>query len=62
MLDVAHDLEQRVDSLPQEPLPKVVAIHEMQAAGKKVAHIARVTALRRPTIYRVLRQGECVVG
>jgi DNA invertase Pin-like site-specific DNA recombinase len=35
---------------------QVTAIHEMRTAGKKVAHIARVTALSRPTIYRVLRQ------
>jgi DNA invertase Pin-like site-specific DNA recombinase len=38
---------------------QVKAIHEMQAAGKKVAHIARVTGLSRPTIYRVLRQCGC---
>ncbi len=35
---------------------QVAAIHEMQSAGKKIAHIARVTGLSRPTIYRVLRQ------
>ena len=35
---------------------QATAIHEMKAAGKKVAHIARVTGLSRPTIYRVLRQ------
>jgi DNA invertase Pin-like site-specific DNA recombinase len=34
---------------------QVTAIAEMKAAGKKVAHIARVTGLSRPTIYRVLR-------
>jgi DNA invertase Pin-like site-specific DNA recombinase len=34
---------------------QVVAVHEMKAAGKKVVHIARVTGLSRPTIYRVLR-------
>ena len=28
------------------------------AAGKKVAHIARVTGLSRPTMYRVLRQSQ----
>lgn len=33
---------------------QVVAIKEMKAAGKKVTHIARVTGLSRPTIYRVL--------
>ena len=36
---------------------QVAAIHEMQAAGKQVTHIARVTGLSRPTVYRVLRQG-----
>lgn len=35
---------------------QTVAIHEMKSAGKKIAHIARVTGLSRPTIYRVLRQ------
>ena len=40
----------------------MTAIGEMKAAGKKVAHIARVTGLSRPTIYRVLRQCPCVVG
>jgi DNA invertase Pin-like site-specific DNA recombinase len=35
---------------------QVVAIGEMKAAGKKIAHIARVTGLSRPTIYRVLGQ------
>jgi DNA invertase Pin-like site-specific DNA recombinase len=39
---------------------QVTAIHEMKAAGKKIAHISRVTGLSRPTIYRVLRQ--CVAG
>ena len=33
---------------------QVAAIAEMKAAGKKIAHIARVTGLSRPTIYRVL--------
>ena len=33
---------------------QVAAIREMKAAGKKIAHIARVTGLSRPTIYRVL--------
>ena len=32
------------------------AIHEMRAAGKPVAQIARVTGLSRPTIYRVLEE------
>ncbi len=34
---------------------QVTAIKEMKAAGKPVAHIARVTKLSRPTIYHVLR-------
>jgi len=33
---------------------QVNTIHEMRAAGKPIAQIARVTALSRPTIYRVL--------
>lgn len=33
---------------------QVTAIKEMKAAGKKISHIARVTGLSRPTIYRVL--------
>ena len=33
---------------------QVTAIKEMKAAGKKVTHIARITGLSRPTIYRVL--------
>jgi DNA invertase Pin-like site-specific DNA recombinase len=33
---------------------QLAAIHEMRAAGKKIAAIARVTGLSRPTIYRVL--------
>ena len=41
---------------------QVTAIHEMQAAGRKVTHIARIMGLSRPTIYRVLRQCPCVVG
>ena len=36
---------------------QVTAIREMQAAGRKITHIAGVTGLSRPTIYRVLRQG-----
>ncbi len=35
---------------------QVAAIHEMQTAGKKIAHIAKVTGLSRPTIYRVLAE------
>ncbi len=35
---------------------QVVAIHEMKSAGRKIVHIAKVTGLSRPTIYRVLRQ------
>jgi DNA-binding phage protein len=35
---------------------QVAAIHEMQAAGKKITHIAGITGLSRPTVYRVLRQ------
>ena len=35
---------------------QMAAICEMRAAGKKIAHIARVTGLSRPTIYRVLQQ------
>ncbi len=35
---------------------QVTAIHEMKAAGKPIAQIARVTALSRPTIYRVLKE------
>jgi DNA invertase Pin-like site-specific DNA recombinase len=34
---------------------QVTAIKEMKVAGKKIAHIARVTGLSRPTIYRVLK-------
>lgn len=40
---------------------QVNAIHEMKAAGKPIAQIARVTGLSRPTIYRVLREVEPVV-
>ena len=35
---------------------QLAAIHEMQATGKKITHIAGITGLSRPTIYRVLRQ------
>lgn len=34
---------------------QVLAIKEMRMAGKKITHIARVTGLSRPTVYRVLR-------
>lgn len=34
---------------------QATAIKEMRAAGKPVAHIARVTGLSRPTVYSVLR-------
>lgn len=37
---------------------QVAAIHEMKAAGKPIAQIARVTGLSRPTVYRVLREVE----
>ena len=33
-----------------------------EGGGKKVAHIARVTGLSRPTVYRVLRQCVCASG
>jgi DNA invertase Pin-like site-specific DNA recombinase len=36
---------------------QLTAIQEMKADGKKIAHIARVTGLSRPTIYRVLNHG-----
>ena len=39
---------------------QLAAIHEMHAAGKKIANIARVTGLSRPTIYRVLRESQPV--
>lgn len=39
---------------------QIIAIHEMRAAGKPIAQIARVTALSRPTIYRVLQELEAV--
>lgn len=35
---------------------QVNAIHDMRGRGKKIAAIARVTGLSRPTIYRVLRE------
>jgi DNA invertase Pin-like site-specific DNA recombinase len=37
---------------------QLAAIHEMRAAGKPVAQIARVTGLSRPTIYRVLEEHQ----
>jgi len=37
---------------------QVAAIHEMKEAGRPVAQIARVTGLSRPTIYRVLGNGD----
>jgi len=37
---------------------QVAAILEMKAAGKTITHIAKVTGLSRPTIYRVLREGS----
>jgi DNA invertase Pin-like site-specific DNA recombinase len=37
---------------------QVTAINEMKTAGKKIAAIAKVTGLSRPTIYRVLGQGS----
>lgn len=37
---------------------QLAAIHEMRAAGKPVAQIARVTGLSRPTIYRVLDEHQ----
>lgn len=37
---------------------QLAAIHEMRAAGKPIAQIARVTGLSRPTIYRVLRDTQ----
>ena len=39
---------------------QVAAIREMKTAGKKIAHIARVTGLSRPTIYRVLETASPV--
>lgn len=35
---------------------QVTAVIEMKAAGRKIAQIARVTSLSRPTIYRILEQ------
>ena len=37
---------------------QVIAVKEMRAAGKKIAHIASITGLSRPTIYRVLNCAE----
>jgi len=36
------------------------AIREMKSAGKPISEIARVTALSRPTIYRILSQAASV--
>jgi DNA invertase Pin-like site-specific DNA recombinase len=33
---------------------QLAAVHEMRAAGRPIAQIARVTSLSRPTIYRIL--------
>lgn len=41
---------------------QVAAIHDMRGRGKKIVHIARVTGLSRPTIYRVLREVKPVAG
>ena len=41
---------------------QLTAIHEMMAAGKKIAQIARVTGLSRPTIYRVLKGKAAGIG
>jgi len=41
---------------------QVTAIHDMRGRGKKIAAIARVTGLSRPTIYRVLREVKPVAG
>ena len=37
---------------------QVIAVKEMRAAGKKIAHIASITGLSRPTIYRILNSAE----
>jgi len=41
---------------------QVTAIHDMRGRGKRITHIARVTGLSRPTIYRVLREVKPVAG
>ncbi len=41
---------------------QVNAIHDMRGHGKKIAAIARVTGLSRPTIYRVLRELQPVAS
>ena len=41
---------------------QVNAIHDMRGRGKKIAAIARVTGLSRPTIYRVLREVQPITG
>jgi DNA invertase Pin-like site-specific DNA recombinase len=35
---------------------QVAVVHQMKAAGKKIAAISRATTLSRPTIYRVLKE------
>ncbi len=35
---------------------QVTAIQAMKTAGRKITHIAGITGLSRPTIYRVLRR------
>lgn len=34
---------------------QLIAVREMKAAGKKVAHIARITGLSRPTVYQIIK-------
>jgi DNA invertase Pin-like site-specific DNA recombinase len=41
---------------------QVAAIHDMRGRGKRIVHIARVTGLSRPTVYRVLREVRSVAG
>jgi DNA invertase Pin-like site-specific DNA recombinase len=41
---------------------QVAAIHDMRGRGKRITHIARVTGLSRPTIYRVLREVQPIAG
>jgi DNA invertase Pin-like site-specific DNA recombinase len=41
---------------------QVAAIHDMRGRGKRIVHIARVTGLSRPTVYRVLREVRPVAG
>lgn len=37
---------------------QIAAVREMKAAGKPVAHIARITGLSRPTVYQILKAQE----